>query len=106
MIGIGKWNGNVKSMFFSGNVCFEITDENGKYGFKLNMPDGVSNIPDFKIKSINEEGNTLTVQAEVSLLPGKTVDIALNFDNDTMNGTLKVPFIGKIPMNDFKKMQY
>ena len=38
MIGLGKWACNVNTMFFSGEVKIKVFDNNGEYGFELDIP--------------------------------------------------------------------
>ena len=98
MIGMGNWGGHVDTMFFKGDVKFTITDNGGEYGFELHM-DGP--IPEFQIKEIKEENDdTLHAIANVEMLPGKDIDVALTFAGDTFNGVIKVPFLGKIKLNN------
>ena len=107
MIGIGNWGCHVDTMFFKGDVKFTITDNGGEYGFELHM-DGP--IPEFQIKEIKEENDAyysqvmssvdLTAIANVEMLPGKDIDVALTFAGDTFNGVIKVPFLGKIKLNN------
>ena len=105
MIGIGTWTGKVHTMFFSGDITFTIGEKDGSYDFSIHMPQGGSSkLPEFQIKEVREEVNSLLATAEVSLLPGKTVDIKLTFDGDKMNGSLKIPFIGKIDLKNFTKI--
>lgn len=104
MLGIGTWRGNVNTIFFNGEVSLSIEDNNGSYGFSMQLPEEIKKIPEVSFKSFEEDGNTLTAKAEVSLMPGKTVDVVMNFDGDTMNGVLKIPFIGKIDLNEFKRV--
>ena len=98
MIGIGNWGCHVDTMFFKGDVKFTITDNGGEYGFEHHM-DGP--IPEFQIKEIKEENDdTLHAIANVEMLPGKDIDVALTFAGDTFNGVIKVPFLGKIKLNN------
>ncbi|MBO5409864.1 MAG: hypothetical protein J6A60_01230 [Clostridia bacterium] len=98
MIGLGKWACNVNTMFFSGEVKIEVFDDNGSYGFKLDIP-GIE-IPDIDIKKIEEDGDTINAVAQTSLLPGKDVELTITFDEDEFDGFLKVPFLGKIKFKD------
>ncbi len=104
MIGLGTWTGKVNTMFFSGDVTFTIGEKDGGYDFSMNLPEGAAKLPEFSFREIKEEGDTLRAVAEVSLLPGKTVDVQLTFQDDTMNGFLKVPFLGKIDLKNFTRV--
>lgn len=101
MIGLGKWSVCVDTMFFSGEAFFTIKDNNGEYGWELDVP-GVD-VPEIEIHDIKEDGNTLTATANVDLLPGKDIDITATFEENTFEGLIKIPFIGKIKLKDGKK---
>lgn len=98
MIGLGKWACNVNTMFFSGEVKIKVFDDNGKYGFELDIP-GVT-VPDIDVKKLEEDGNTINVVAQTSLLPGKDVEMTVTFDGDEFDGFLKIPFLGKVKFKD------
>lgn len=102
MIGIGTWQCSVDTMFFSGTAEIRVFDKNGEYGFELKVP-GVD-IPNIDVKEVQEEGNTINAVATTDMLPGKDINISLEFDNDTFTGFLKVPFLGKIKIKDGKKI--
>ena len=93
MIGLGKWVCNVSSMLFSGEVKMEIFDDNGSYGFKLDIPN--VKIPDVTVKEV-------TVQT--SILPGKDIVLNATFDGDTFEGVLKIPFVGKVKLKDGRRL--
>lgn len=77
MTGLGKWICSVNTIFFSGDVKFEISDKDGE----------------------------ITVTAQTSLLPGKDVVLFLEFDDDdTCEGYVKVPMVGKIKLRNGKKI--
>ena len=61
-------------------------------------------MPDFELKNVREDGNTLLANATTSLLPGKEIDVELTFENNKCNGFLKIPFIGKIKIKDAEKI--
>lgn len=102
MIGIGKWICSVKSMLFSGDVKFEIFDNNGEYGFKADLP-GIT-LPDVSVKSVRQDGNDVTVTVQTSLLPGKDIIIEAFFDGDTFEGTVKIPLFGKVKLKDGRRL--
>ncbi|MDR1629472.1 MAG: hypothetical protein LBS36_04570 [Oscillospiraceae bacterium] len=103
MIGIGKWAGRVDTIFFKGDVTIVIKDVDGQYDFDIELNANMD-IPEFKFYDIVEEGNTLSGKGEVSLLPGKVIDANLTFEGDTMQGFLKIPYVGKIKIKDAKKV--
>ena len=103
MIGIGKWLCKVNSMFYRGEVTLNIADNNGEYDITLEI-DADFDMPDYKIYDVTTEGNTVTAKAEVSLLPGKVVDVSFSIENDVLTGILKVPFMGKIKVTDGHKI--
>lgn len=104
MTGIGRWICNVNTVFFSGDVKFEISDNDGEYGFSIDIP-GIK-APGINIKDVEEDDEEITVTAETSLLPGKDVVLFLEFDDDddTCEGYVKVPMVGKIKLRNGKKI--
>jgi len=98
MIGLGKWACNVNTMFFSGEVKIKVFDNNGSYGFELDIP-GIT-VPDITIKEIKEEDDTIYAVTQTSLLPGKDIELTITFDGDTFDGFLKIPFVGKVKFKD------
>ena len=80
MTGLGKWICSVNTIFFSGDVKFEIFDNDGEYGFRIEIPD--IKAPEIIVKDVEEDDDTITVTAETSLLPGKDVVLFLEFDED------------------------
>ncbi|MBQ2848149.1 MAG: hypothetical protein IJO03_07075 [Clostridia bacterium] len=98
MIGLGKWACNVNTMFFSGEVKLDVFDNNGSYGFNVDIP-GVQ-IPDITVKSVEEDDDTVNAVVETSLLPGKDIELTVTFDGDEFDGFLKIPFIGKVKFKD------
>lgn len=100
MLGLGKWLCKVDSMFYRGDVILNIADRNGTYDITLEI-DADFDMPDYRIYDIVENGNTLTAKAEVSMLPGKEVEVSFTIDEaGVLSGVLKVPFIGKIKVKD------
>ncbi len=103
MIGLGKWACKVNTMFFSGEVKIRIFDNNGEYGFELDIP-GVQ-IPDITIKSVEEDDDTVNAVVQTSLLPDKDIEMTVTFDEDEFDGFIKVPFIGKIKFKDGHRVE-
>lgn len=102
MIGLGKWDFDVDTIFFKGNAQVEIKNNNGKYEFSAVIPD--VKIPDYFISDIKEEGNTLLVTGGSDLLPGKSVTVSLTFEGNTCNGIVNAPFVGKIKLKNGRKI--
>ena len=102
MIGLGKWVCNVSSMLFSGEVKMEIFDDNGSYGFKLDIPN--VKIPDVTVKEVKEDGTDVTVTVQTSMLPGKDIVLNATFDGDTFEGVLKIPFVDKVKLKDGRRL--
>lgn len=102
MIGLGKWACSVNTIFFSGDVDFEIFDNNGEYGFNLNIPN--VKIPDITVKEIEEDDDTITATVETSVLPGKDITLVVTIDGDTFDGYIKVPMFGKVKLKNGRKI--
>lgn len=98
MIGLGKWACSVNTMFFSGEVKIKVFDNNGSYGFELDIP--AVEVPDIDIKEVEEDGNTINAVVQTSLLPEKNIELTINFDGDEFDGFIKIPFLGKVKFKD------
>lgn len=104
MIGLGKYKAKINNMFFKGDAIFELEFEDGKYEMEIELQGADFDMPDFELKNVREDGNTLLANATTSLLPGKEIDVELTFENNKCNGFLKIPFIGKIKIKDAEKI--
>jgi len=102
MIGLGKWLFHVDTMLFKGDAVLKIFDNNGKYGFDIDISD--IDVPEFSVTSVEEDGDTLNAVATTSLLPGREIPIAITFEDNVANGFIKAPMIGKIKLKDGKKV--
>jgi len=102
MLGLGKWACNVNTMFFSGEVKLEVVDNNGEYGFELDLPD--VDVPDIEIKKVEEDDDTINATVATSLLPGKDIELSITFDDDTFDGFIKIPFLGKVKLKDGRRI--
>ncbi|MBQ8015204.1 MAG: hypothetical protein IJ264_03345 [Clostridia bacterium] len=98
MIGLGTWACNVNTMFFSGEAKIRVFDDNGNYGFELEVP-GVT-VPDITIKKIEEDDDTIYAVIQTSLLPDKDIELTVTFDGDEFDGFVKIPFLGKVKFKD------
>lgn len=96
MIGIGKWEGKVNTMFIKGSAVFDIADDNGEYKIDISLGSNGENGTNLNISysDIHSEGNTLFLSGEISMLPGKTVSAELTFDGNSVSGFLRLPIAG------------
>lgn len=102
MVGLGKWEFSVKTMFYSGKIFLDIFDDGGKYGYKLEVP-GMK-VPNVDLKEVNENGNTVEAVLQTSLLQGKDLLVHAEFDGDTVDGYIRIPFLGKVKIQNGKKI--
>lgn len=93
MIGIGKWEAEISTPMFKAKGVVEIVDNNGKYEFRYDLPERFKNAK-IRYYDIREVGSdTLTGKGEISLLPGKVIEVTATFKGDKMNGFVKVPIM-------------
>ena len=100
MIGIGKWEASINTMFFRGTGRVTISDNNGQYDFKLEIIG--ENVPEFTVSEIVEDGNTLRAVAESDMFKGKKIPVTATFDGHTVVGTAKLPLLGNIKLTGHK----
>lgn len=94
MIGIGKWQAEVSTMMIRAKGVVEVIDNNGKYDFRYELPDRFKGAK-IKYYDIREIGtDTLTGKGEISLLPGKVIEVTATFKGEKMTGVIKVPVMG------------
>lgn len=98
-----KYKAKINNMFFKGDAVFGITRTDGKYGMEIDLDGADYDIP-VEITEVIEDGDMFIANATTSLLPGRTVDITLSFENGKCNGFLKIPFIGKVKIKDAVKI--
>lgn len=104
MIGLGKWIGEIETSLLSGSAIVEISDNNGEYAFSVET-ESIKTIPNFTVYDIVERENTLSGKADIELMGKMTVEISVEFTNDTaFVGYIKVPFLGKIEIKNGKKI--
>jgi len=98
MIGLGTWKFSVDTMFYKGAAILDITNEDGEYAIKVDLPDmdGV----EIAVKSAAADGDTLTGIAITEMLKGKDIPYSVTFDGDSASGFLKVPFLGKLKLEN------
>lgn len=90
MIGIGKWEATVTTLFFSVTGVLEIKDNDGQYEFIYNLPEKFKNVK-ITYNSIEETSpDTLRVTGEASMMPGKKIVVEATFKGDTVTGFAKM----------------
>ncbi len=103
MIGLGKWACSVSTMFYTGEVKITVSDNNGSYGFEIGIP-GVK-IPDVTVRDVKIDGNTITAVAQTSILPGRDIELSINFNGDSFEGFAKVPVLGKVKLKNGRRIE-
>lgn len=103
MIGLGIWTGDIETSVISGNAVVEISDNNGKYDFKVTVP-SLKKIPNFTVYDIKENGNCLSGKAEIDLMGKVNADISVEINGDKFTGYIKVPFFGKVEIKNGRKI--
>ncbi len=98
-----KYKAKINNMFFKGEAIFGMTKVDDKYGMEIDLVGEDFELP-VEIVEAEVEDTTLIAKATTPLLPDKTVDVTLTFEDDKCNGFLKIPFIGKIKIKDAMKI--
>ena len=101
-IGIGTWAGKINVRLARGEVKFTIAeDENGDYKIDVSLPGALKSA---KINFMNlkeeKDGKTISGEGTISVLPGRKLDGAFTFEEDTFEGNIKAPVVGKIKITD------
>ena len=98
MIGLGKWGCDVNSLFYSGKVVIDITDNNGVYHFDLSLTD--FDVPEYEVVDVIEDGkDTLKIIVFVPML-GREIEMTVTFTADSFSGVAKIPLLGKVRFKD------
>lgn len=100
MLGLGIWEVPVNSMLFKGTAKITVTDNNGEYGFKFEVPG--FDVPEMDISNLKINGNTLSADATCDMLKGKMLHTEVTFDKNTCKGFIKGPMGIKININGTK----
>lgn len=103
MIGIGKWEASINTMFFRGTGRVTISNTDGEYNFKLEIIG--ENVPEFIVTDVIEDGNTLRATAECEMFKGKRIPVTATFDGDNVLGTAKLPLIGGIKVRGHRVLE-
>lgn len=101
-IGIGSWAGKISLRLARGEVKFTIgEDANGDYKIDVELPGALktAKINFFDLKE-EEDGKTISGMGTVSVLPGRKLQGAFTFEEDTFTGEIHGPVIGKVKITD------
>jgi len=101
MLGLGTWKFSVDTMFYRGDAKVIIGEKDGGYTVDVDIP-VMDEMPAFTFGGLEVEDNTITGTATIDLdmMRGKEIPFSVTFDGDSATGFLKVPFLGKIKLND------
>ena len=96
MIGLGTWAFELKTPVFSGTLHLTISNKDGQYDFKPELP-GYNGPLEYEVLSVKEEGNTLSGELTTSFIPmKKPVKLAMTFLDNRCAAIAKVPLLGKV----------
>ena len=101
-IGIGSWAGKINVRLARGEVKFNISEgEDGGYKIDVSLP-GALKTAKIKFMDIKEEedGKTLSGYGTISVLPGRKLEGAFTFEENTFVGEIKAPVVGKIRITE------
>lgn len=101
-IGIGSWAGKINVRLARGEVNFNISeDENGEYKIDVKLPGALKTAKISFFDLVEQaDGKTLTGNGTISVLPGRNLEGAFTFEEDTFVGEIKAPVVGKIKITD------
>ena len=101
-IGIGSWAGKISVRLARGEVKFTISEApDGGYKIDVTLP-GALRTAKINFMDIKEEedGKTLSGYGTISVLPGRKLEGAFTFEEDTFTGEIKAPVVGKIRITE------
>ena len=101
-IGIGSWAGKISVRLARGEVNFNISeDENGEYKIDVKLPGALKTAKISFFDLVEQaDGKTITGNGTISVLPGRNLEGAFTFEEDTFVGEIKAPVVGKIKITD------
>ncbi len=97
MLGLGKWEVPVNTMFFKGTAKITVTQDNGKFDFKFEVPG--FDVPQMDISNLKIDGDFLSADATCEMLKGKMLHTEVTFYENTCKGFVKGPMGIKININ-------
>lgn len=97
MIGIGKWSAHLTMKIFTGDIEFDVIDNNGEYDLKFYFPEKYEKIlGNLTYEDIKENGNTLSGKGVLRLGMMKyEMIVTATFDGDVVTGQLDIPMLKK-----------
>ena len=101
-IGIGSWAGKINVRLARGEVNFNISeDENGEYKIDVKLHGALKTAKISFFDLVEQaDGKTITGNGTISVLPGRNLEGAFTFEEDTFVGEIKAPVVGKIKITD------
>ena len=101
-IGIGSWAGKINVRLARGEVNFNISeDENGEYKIDVKLTGALKTAKINFFDLVEQaDGKTITGNGTISVLPGRNLEGAFTFEEDTFVGEIKAPVVGKIKITD------
>ena len=91
---LGKWTANINTLFFRGDITFEVVENNGVYDVKYEIPEKFRGL-EIHPYDIKADGNTLSGKATLPMLPGKEIEARAVFSENTFTGEVNIPFMKK-----------
>jgi hypothetical protein len=85
-------------MFHRGDVIETVGEKNSLYDISLKIPG--MDVPKIVFSNIVAKGNTVAGTARTDLLRGGEIPFSFTFAENTARGVIKVPFLGKIALNN------
>ncbi len=97
MLGIGQWEIPVNTMLFKGTAKIQVSETQGKFDFKFEVPG--FDVPEMDISNLKINGNFLSADATCEMLKGKKLHTEVTFYEKTCEGFVKGPMGIKIKIN-------
>lgn len=105
-IGLGCWAGKISLRIARGEVKFKIEDNDGEYKITVDLP-GALKTAKINFIDIKEEpdGKTLSGHGTISVLPGRKLEGAFTFEDESFTGDIKAPVVGRIKITDGHRIE-
>ena len=101
-IGIGSWAGKINVRLAKGEVKFKISEgADGEYKIDVTLPGALKTAKINFFDLVEEaDGKTISGKGNISVLPGRKLEGAFTFEENTFVGEIKAPVVGKIKITD------